>query len=66
MLFTGLLAPAGIRTRMHITPRSGELWYGVDPSGPLLKLKIGYADGRVAETWLEVRLLASAASASSS
>jgi hypothetical protein len=54
--FSGVLEPAGIRERLHVTPRSGEQYWGIEPPSPVVELRIDYGD-RVAVTALHVRLM---------
>ena len=54
--FTGFLQPAGIRERLHVTPASGELYWGIEPPSPVVDLRIDYGD-RIAVTILHVRLM---------
>jgi hypothetical protein len=56
--FAGFLDRAGVHDRMHVTPDAGEVWWGSEAPAPVVELRIGYADGRVAETILQVHLMA--------
>jgi hypothetical protein len=54
-MFAGFLERAGIRDRLHVT-QPGEHYWGIEPPAPVVELRIAYADGRVTQTTLLIRL----------
>jgi hypothetical protein len=58
VMYTGYLEPAGIRSRLHVTPSSGERYWGIEPPSPGVMLRITELDGSVDRTRLQVWLMA--------
>lgn len=57
--FDGYLQPAGIVTRLHVTPESGGLrWFGDGAPSPVVRFRIDYGHGRVVRTQQPVELAA--------
>jgi hypothetical protein len=57
--FAGFLQPAGIVTRLHVTPDDGpDGWLGSRSPAPLVRLRIRYASGRTLTTQLHADLAA--------
>ena len=57
--FDGFLRPAGIVSRLHVTPVPGSTrWLGSGAPSPLVTFRVDYGDGRVAVTRERVQLAA--------